>query len=120
MVGFGVVLWAVGVLSVRILSPLGVFAGPRGWLVLAATVPLVWLTLRLVVRLAPAFLGVVEATALVSAPALLLDGLAFTATPWIYGQAEGSRRAAAAWLLWFVGVSLAMALWRGTRQAPRR
>ena len=114
-----VVLWAAGVVTIRVLAPTGWLTSGLSWLVLPATIPLVWLTLRLAMRIAGGMDPVLVA-AFVSMPALLLDGLAFSYVPFLYGAAEDERRAGAAWLLWFVGVSLALALLRGVKKQGSR
>ncbi len=114
----GMALWAIGVGGVHLAASRGVF-GPAGSpLLLAMTLPLAWATLRLIRRVSGAGAGMVEATALVSAPALLLDGVVLTWAPWLYDATESGQRAAGAWLLWFVGVSLVIAF-AGARQARR-
>ena len=86
----------------------------------AATLPLVWLTLRLGRRVAGWDADVLLVAAWLSMPALLLDGAAFSAAPWLYGADEAARRAGAGWLLWFVGVSLALAFYQSSRQGVGR
>ena len=117
-----VLLWCVGVAAIRLAVPYGVFAaGPASWALLAATLPLAWLCLRLCVRVAGgAGAEVVGVAALVSTPALLLDGVAMTLLPWLYGPLEAGQRAGAAWVLWFVGATLALAFLQASRQASRR
>ena len=117
-----VLLWCAGVAAIRLALPLGVFtAGPAAWALLAATIPLAWLCLRLCVRIAGgAGAHIVDVAALVSAPALLLDGVAMSLAPWLYGPIEAGRRAGAAWVLWFVGATLALAFVQASRQASRR
>ena len=114
------VLWAVGVATIRESAPLGAFGAGVTLPLLAATVPLVWLTLHLGRRVAGWRADILLVTAWLSMPALLLDGAAFSAAPWIYGPDETARRAGAGWLLWFVGVSLALAFYQSSRQAVRR
>jgi hypothetical protein len=41
--------------------------------------------------------------------------VALTWMPAVYSLDVGEERAAAAWLLWFVGVSLAIAVWKSLR-----
>jgi hypothetical protein len=104
-------LWGIGVLSVHFAAPHGAFTPRFAAVLLLATIPMAWLTVRLAVRtsgLTPA--RIMETAALVSMPALLLDGLALTWVPAFYSIDPGEQRAAAAWLLWFVGVSLAVAI----------
>ncbi len=111
LVALSVLLWGVGVGMIRQTSPLGLFAaGPASWALLAATLPLVWLCLRVCRRVAGGpDADIVQVAALASAPALLLDGLAMSLAPWLYGPIEAGRRAGAGWVLWFVGATLALA-----------
>ena len=117
-----VLLWGVGVAAIRLALPFGGFAaGPASWAVLAATLPLAWVCLRLCVGVAgKAGVDVIGVAALVCTPALLLDGVAMSLVPWLYGPLEAGRRAGAAWVLWFVGVTLALAFLQASRQAGRR
>jgi hypothetical protein len=105
----GTSLWAIGVLGIHACAPLGVLAPAWSLPLLFAALPMAWLTLRLLRRVA-GDAGLVEALAIASAPALLLDGVALTWAPWVYGAAVAEQRAAGAWLLWFVGVSLVLAM----------
>ena len=114
-----VILWAVGVLTIRLAAPLGVFSPGFSIVLMLATIPLAWQTVDLAVRLAGRDSPLLAVATLVSMPALLLDGLAMTWTPGIYGPAALPLRAEAAWLLWFVGISLAVALLRQMRQTER-
>ncbi len=114
-------LWAVGVATIRLAAPFGLFAPAFAPVLFAVTVPLAWLAVDLAVRVAGPHTPLPAAATLVSMPALLLDGLAITWAPGLYGPAALPLRAEAAWLLWFVGVSLAVALWRQMRHtAPAR
>jgi hypothetical protein len=114
--GLGAALWMVGVVSAHLGAPFGMFAAGFAPALLLGTVPVVWLTLRLVGRVAGGRMPVLEAVALTSLPALLLDGMAFTWMPGVYSASVFDQRQAAAWLLWFVGVSLAAAVLKGARQ----
>ena len=80
--------------------------------------PLAWATVDLARRIAGGRTALLEATAVACIPALLLDGLALTWAQPIYGAAAMPLQGPAAWLLWFVGVSLAVALWRQMRHMP--
>jgi len=109
-------LWAVGVLMVHFAAPFGFFTGRFAAVLLIATLPMAWGTVRLAGRVGGLAPGrIVEAVALGSMPALVLDGLALTWMPGFYSVEVGEQRAAAAWLLWFVGVSLAIAVWKSVR-----
>jgi hypothetical protein len=117
----GAGLWAVGVLAIHQLAPFGVFLPDAGAILLLAALPMAWLTVRLAVRVAgEAGPDPLTAVAIVSAPALLLDGLALTWAPSIYAGSAGEQRAAGAWLLWFVGVSLLIAIARAGVSPARR
>jgi len=116
----GVGLWMVGVVSAHVGAPVGMFAAGFTGVLLVATLPVAWLCVRLIGRLRGQ-LGWVEATALASMPALILDGVAFSWAPGFYSEWAGEQRRAAAWLLWFVGVALAIAAFktaRGSRVVP--
>ncbi len=120
LVVLSAILWAIAVATVRVTAPLGVFGASYAIPLLAATLPLVWLTLRLGRRVAGWDADVLLVAAWLSMPALLLDGAAFSAAPWLYGADEAARRAGAGWLLWFVGVSLALAFYQSSRQGVGR
>ena len=115
LIGLSVALWALGVAMIRLAAPFGMFARHLAAPLFLATIPMAWLTVDLAGRVAAGRLGVLEATAVVSAPALLLDGVALTWAPALYGVAAAPLQAPAAWLLWFVGVSLAVASARRLR-----
>ena len=121
LMALSAMLWGVGVATIRLAAPHGLFAPAFSAVLFAATVPLAWFTVDLAVRVAGRHTPLLATATLVSMPALLLDGVAITWAPGLYGPAALPLRAEAAWLLWFVGVSLAMALWRQMRQsAPVR
>jgi hypothetical protein len=112
----GVALWVVGVMSGHLAAPLGMFTAGVAPGLLIFTVLAAWLCVRLVGRVAGRT-TLLEATALASFPALLLDGLAFTWAPQIYSTVEAEQRQAAGWLLWFVGAALAIAHVKTARQS---
>ncbi len=107
----GAILWAIGVVAIHFAAPSGAFATRLAFLVLLAAVPMAWGTVRLARRLfLPDGASLVEAVGLVALPAALLDGIALTWAPEIYAADAADQRAAAAWLLWFLGASFAVAL----------
>ncbi len=116
LVGLGAVFWVSGVAAIHLAAPLGVFSQAFALPLFIVTLPLVWLTVRLIHRLAGKVAASVEVVALVCTPALCLDGLAMTWMPSLYGAQVVDQRAAAGWLLWFVGVSLALVFWQASRQ----
>ncbi len=113
------VLWAVGVLTIRFAAPFGLFSPGFSLALMLATIPLAWLTVDLAIRVAGQNAPLPWVAAMVSMPALLLDGVAIMWAPGLYGPAAMPLRAEAAWLLWFVGVSMAVALWRQMRQTAQ-
>jgi hypothetical protein len=113
----GAVLWVIGVAGIHLASPHGVFSARLAFFMLLAAVPMAWGTVRLARRIGlPSGAGLVEAVGLVALPAALLDGIALTWAPGLYAADAADQRAAAAWLLWFLGASLAAAL----AMSPRR
>jgi hypothetical protein len=54
-----------------------------------------------------------EAVSVMTMTALLLDGLAFSFAPGLYGNGEGHRLAASALVLWGGGFGMLVAWWRG-------
>jgi len=106
----GAVLWVIGVAGLHVAAAGGVFAT---WptLVILAAVPMAYGTARLAGRIGRrSGAGLLESVALVALPASLLDGIALTWVPGVYAAQASDQRAAAAWLLWFVGISFAAAL----------
>jgi Family of unknown function (DUF5367) len=75
------------------------------------TVPVVWLTIESVARLGKlSRLKTLMAVVILNFTATLLDGVAMAWLPSIYGLPASAHLLAAAWLLWFVGVSLYLSL----------
>jgi hypothetical protein len=111
----GTGLWVVGVASGHLAAPYGAFTPGFAPALLIATLLMAWLSVRLIARVGGRT-TLLEATALASIPALLLDGAAFTWAPQLYSTVEAEQRQAAAWLLWFVGAALAIALFNSVRR----
>jgi hypothetical protein len=121
LLGLGVAFWVSGVVGVHFLAPLGVFSGRWSWALLVGTGPAAWGTVRLIKRVSGVAGGALPgAVAMVSMPALLLDGVAMTWAPFVYVGDAAAQRAVGAWLLWFVGVSLVVAFLRARAGAPTR
>jgi len=104
---FGLFLWAGGVAILR-------FAAGAGWLegagliaFYAFTVPLTWPLIPVGPKLAGLpRTATAEATALVCASAVTLDGLVIGFAPWIYASDVAQAKAVAGCLLWAIGVAL--------------
>jgi hypothetical protein len=117
IVGFGVAIWLVAALSLRLGEPLGLFEGGMRVVSYLLAVPALAVSIAVAQRLigfsrAEAF-GAVSAMTMV---AVCLDGLAFGFFPGLYGQGEAHRLGAAALVLWGGGVGMVLAyFWsRGT------
>ena len=111
-VGLGAIFWLAAALFIR-------FAGDRlfhlgnPWLsvLFAASVPVGWLFIVVCLRVGG--LGQREAlapVAIMCATGLLLDGVAISSFPSLYGASSEQVMLGAAWLLWGVGALLALAL----------
>lgn len=111
-VGIGALFWLIGVLFIRFAGPIFFIEGSLLLLVLfAASFPASWLPIKL-----GEVFGKVKSHALITAvlimntTALLLDGVALTWFPSIYGVTGSALVLAAGWLLWTFGVGLLLAL----------
>ncbi|MBX9880395.1 MAG: hypothetical protein K2X73_00330 [Sphingomonas sp.] len=108
LIFFGLVLWALGVLILRL-------AVGGGWLdnpvslasVYALTIVGTWPLIPLLTRLAGLpRTATVEASALVCGTAVTIDGLVIGFAPWIYASDIADAKAVAGTLLWAIGVAL--------------
>jgi hypothetical protein len=111
-VGLGVLAWLIGVLFIRFAGAMFFVEGSL-WLIglYLLTVPVVWLTIESVARLGKlSRLKTLMAVVILNFTATLLDGVAIAWLPSIYGLPASAHLLAAAWLLWFVGVSLYLSL----------
>ena len=108
---YGAVLWFLAAMLVRVLAPLGALSGV--WqvvtyaLVVPGTVPAIWLA-RAIAKLARDQTGM--GILIVTAAALLLDGVAFAWIPMLYGADPAQWLAGAAVILWGAGVGLVLGL----------
>lgn len=107
-VGLGALAWFTGVLFIRFAGTMFFVEGSR-WLIglYLLTIPVVWLTIESVARLGKlSRLETSIAIVILNFTATLLDGVAIAWFPSIYGLPAPAHLLAAAWLLWFVGISL--------------
>jgi hypothetical protein len=114
----GLALWVAGVVGAHVASPSGVFASRLAVLLLPTSALVAWGTVRLTQRVAALDrTQLIEGVALAALPAALLDGVALTWVPGLYAADAADQRAVAAWLLWFLGASFAIAASMSRRKA---
>jgi hypothetical protein len=109
----GAVFWFEALLFIR-LGGASLFVNGNPWLLLlfVACIPIAWVLVKI-----SAVVGKVggddllSAVAIMALTALLLDGIALTWFQGWYGLGQSGLLLAAAWLLWGVGVSLAIGYW---------
>jgi hypothetical protein len=107
-VGLGVLAWSIGVLFIRFAGTM-FFVNGSVWLIglYLLTIPVVWLTIESVALVGKlSRLKTFIAIVILNFTATLLDGVAISWLPSIYGLPAPAHLLAAAWLLWFVGISL--------------
>jgi type IV secretory pathway TrbD component len=105
----GAVLWALAVVLIRVIAPMGAFEDPMRFLVYLLVIPGTWPFIPVTRRLAgiaPADTGLGIAVA--TATATLLDGVALAWFPTLYGPDAGTWAAAGAVILWGAGVGLVL------------
>lgn len=108
LLGLAISFWASGVGLIRLISWQELWGGLANAVLFVLSIPTAWLcivSVRRLAGLAPA--QVLTGTALITAVVALLDGVAMTWWPALYG---GPALLAAAWLLWFVGAVLGVAV----------
>ena len=106
----GAVLWFIAAILLRNIGPWGAFEGGNRVLLYAltipGTIPFIWMTQRLA-RLASNQIAI--GIAIVTATALLLDGVAVAWFPQLYGNELAQVTSSAAAILWGAGVGLMLA-----------
>lgn len=114
---YGAVLWFLAAVLVRTITPMGAMDGFAVFttfaLIVPGTLPAIWLARR-IAQLTPGQLP--GAILVVTATALLLDGLAFAIVPSLYGNDPQLIIKSAAAIFWGAGVGLMLSqlLERGT------
>lgn len=115
-VPLGVAFWLAGALGLRFAEPLGVIgAGVAPQALALAVLTAVFAGAVVVVQglLRLPKTRLFEAVSVMTMAALLMDGLAFSFAPGLYGAGEGHRLAASALVMWSAGVGMVVAWWRG-------
>ncbi|MBL8163657.1 MAG: hypothetical protein JNJ61_16850 [Anaerolineae bacterium] len=117
-IGLGIALWLSFLIVIRLIGPT-VFSTGNPLLLVAylLSLPLVWLLTILIARLTGIPTNeMLVPIAIIDFSALLLDGLAVGFTD-LYGPTHDQIAAAAAYLLWGVGLTLICAVWLSYRKA---
>ena len=117
----GVLLWLEAAVFIRYGAPPWLFGGTAASVGLfALTIPLAWVLVWCLRRVSAQGRGqVVVGVAIVAAAACLCDAVALTWQPTLYGERPGELLPAFAWLFWFVGISLVLAVAADRRRASR-
>lgn len=117
LVALGIALWFLAAMAFRFLGPFVLVPGSAALpLVFALFVPVAWALLWLGVTLGGARgAAVLPAAVVMSFTAMLLDGLALTFFPALYGLPTDRLLLVAASLLWGVAWILLLAFVRGRR-----
>ncbi len=118
-VTLGAIFWFEALLFIRF-GGAALFVNGNPWLLFlfVASIPVAWFSVKI-----SAIVGKIDGDDLLSAvvimavTATLLDGMALTWFQSWYGLSQEGLLLAAAWLLWGVGISLALAKPLGTRIA---
>jgi hypothetical protein len=111
LTAFSTCVWFLAAMFIRFVGPMGVFHGYRALALYALTIPAT-LPLnarsRKLVRAPRSQMDTV--IAVTSAVATMLDGVAMSQFPALYGCDPAITGAGAAWLLWAIGVAGALSL----------
>lgn len=108
----GAVLWLAAALLLRWLGPMGVHEGSARVILYALVIPGTYpfnLLIRAIARLEKG--QMVQALALGTAVATLLDGIALAWFPGLYGTGIDMHMGAATVILWGAGVGIMLAFW---------
>lgn len=108
----GAVLWLAAALLLRWLGPMGIHEGSARVILYALVVPGTYpfnLIIRALARLEKG--QMVQALALGTAVATLLDGIALAWFPGLYGTGIDMHMGAATVILWGAGVGIMLAFW---------
>lgn len=108
----GALGWVIGLLFIRFAFALFFVEGGL-WLVglYVFSIPGAWLTIKGIALAGKvSAVKILMAVVIICSTASLLDGVAITWFPSLYGLPTPAHLLAAAWLLWFVGVSLCISV----------
>jgi hypothetical protein len=116
----GAFFWFVAAMVIRY-SGTTIFYEGSTWLIVlfAGTLPAGWLFIKLALAIG----GVksndaLSPVAIMCATGMILDGIAISQSPALYGEPRSQVMLGAAWLLWGVGVLITMALYMQSKGRP--
>ena len=111
LAAFSTVVWFLAAMFIRFVGPMGIFGGYKVIVLYAltipATIPLNARSRKLVRAPKSQMVTVIAVT---TAVATMLDGLAMSQFPALYGSDPAITGAGAAWLLWAIGVASVLSL----------
>ncbi len=117
LAAFAAFVWFCAAMFIRYVGPSGIFHGLQAVLLYAVTIPgtiALNARARKIVRLPKAMM--VSVIAVTTATATMLDGVAMSAFPELYGSDPSVTSGGAVWLLWAIGVASALALITSARE----
>jgi len=118
LVALATVVWFSAAMFIRYAGPTGLFHGLGAVVLYALTVPATILVNRRALKLVRLpRRRMTTVIAVTTATATLLDGVAMSAFPELYGPDPGIMGAGAVWLLWAIGVASALAALTTVRAA---
>jgi hypothetical protein len=108
---FGVLLWFLAAVLVRTIGPMGGLSGTARWITYALVIPGTIPAILIARRLASLFRQqTAVGITIVTATALLLDGIAHAWFPSLYGSDPALILAGAGAIFWGAGVALVLGL----------
>lgn len=112
-IGLGIVFWVSGVLFIHFAgSPLFDYSNPWLLLLFVAAIPLSWVFAKILAVLGQVSgADLLRAFSLSSFAAAVLDGIALTWFPGLYGLEQARLFLAAAWLIYVFGVGFGIGYW---------
>ncbi len=121
LAAFSTCVWFLAAMFIRFVGPTGVFHGYKVIALYALTIPATAPLNARSRKLARASKSqMVTVIAVTSAVATLLDGLAMSRFPALYGEDPAITGAGAAWLLWAIGVAGVLSLITASRAGGAR
>jgi hypothetical protein len=111
-VALGVLFWLIGVIFVRVAgAPIFTEGNLQLVSLYLFSIPVAWVMVKGTARTHQlSGIGVLLAVVIMCFTALLLDGVVIAWLPSLYGVTTSAHSLVAAWLLWFVGISLCISI----------